>query len=83
LQEGDLERVKAAVANHRQREHHQRLSVARAEWEQSLDERFSSITLRYDVAPLCEKMVLFIRVALILECRRWDLSIPQASHNYN
>lgn len=41
LQEGDLESVKAAVAEHRQR-----LSVAKAELEQTLDKSFCQMTLR-------------------------------------
>lgn len=41
LQDSDLESVQAAVATHRQR-----LSVARAELEQTLDKSFSQMTLR-------------------------------------
>lgn len=41
LQDSDLERVKAAVSQHRQR-----LSVAKAELEQTLDKSFCQMTLR-------------------------------------
>jgi transposase len=41
LQEGDLESVKVAVAEHRQR-----LSLAKAELEQNLNKSFSQMTLR-------------------------------------
>ena len=63
LQDSDLESVRAAVAEHRQR-----LSVAKAELEQSLDKSFSQKTLRRFVKKT---------VASINECE----SVPVASRS--
>ena len=63
LQDSDLESVRAAVAEHRQR-----LSVAKAELEQSLEKSFSQMTLRRFVKKT---------VASINECQ----SVPAASRS--
>jgi transposase len=63
LQESDLESVKEAVANHRQR-----LSVAHAELEQTLDKSFCPMTLRRFVKKT---------VASINDCE----SVPAASRS--
>ncbi len=66
LQDSDLSQVQAAVAAHRQR-----LSVAKAELEQSLDKSFSQMTLRRFVKKTVASINESENVPVVSRCRRF------------
>jgi len=66
LQEGDLQIVQTAVAAHRQR-----LSVARAELEQTLDKSFSQMTLRRFVKKTVASINESQNVPAASRCRKF------------
>jgi len=73
LQDSDLKSVQAAVAAHRQR-----LSVARAELEQSLDKSFSQMTLRRFVKKTVVSINDCENVPVVSRCRRFTNSKSKA-----
>ena len=64
LQDSDLERVQAAVAQHRQR-----LSVAKAELEQALDKSFCPMTLRRFIKKTVVSISESENVPAVSRCR--------------
>ena len=73
LQEDDLESVRAAVAEHRQR-----LSVARAELEQTLNKSFCAMTLRRFVKKTVASINACAEDHAVSRCRRFTSSKPSA-----
>lgn len=73
LQEGDVEVVKASVAEHRQR-----LSVAHAELEQALDKSFCQMTLRRFVKKTVASINECEGVPAASRCRKFTRSKSKA-----
>jgi len=69
LQEDDLPSVRVAVAQHRQR-----LSVARAELEQTLDKSFCAMTLRRFVKKTVASINEYENAPAASRCRRFTRS---------